>query len=291
MSIYNLPFDLDELQNQTSENVIIRTYTSNQNTNKNKIILHQNMINMIINGTKSVVYAENTTTISAGELLILSKGNCLTSEVRPENTAFTSILLYFSNTVLSEFLIKYKSVVPGDQAELSKTPFLVFRQDSFIKNYIESLNLMLKPPKTFSSELKRLKLEELLLYLLQNDPEKFLSLQVDMLDNEDMRIRKAVESNLTNQVTVEELAFICNCSISTFKRKFTKIYNTSPQKWLLEKKMQFAATLLHQKDEKPGLVYQKVGYENHSSFSKSFKQYHSITPTEYQQKILNVQPQ
>lgn len=287
MRIYNLPFDLGEFQNDDLDKVIIRAYTSDQNTNKVRIILHQNMINMIISGTKTVVYAENTTTIQAGELLILSKGNCLTSEVRPENTAFTSILLYFSNAVLSDFLVKYKSVIADDRVKLSKTPFLTFTQDRFIKNYVESLDLMLKNPKTFSPELKQLKLEELLLYLLQNDPAKFLSLQVEALDDEDMKIRKAVESNLANQVTVEELAFICNCSVSTFKRKFTKIYNTSPQKWLLEKKMQFAASLLQQKDEKPGLVFKKVGYENHSSFSKSFKQYHNITPTEYQQKILN----
>lgn len=287
MIIYNLPFDLDNHQNDGLDRVTIRAYTSDQNTNKVRIILHQNMINMIISGTKTVVYAENTTTIQAGELLILSKGNCLTSEVRPENTAFTSILLYFSNAVLSDFLVKYKSAVSDDPTKLPKTPFLTFTQDRFIKNYMESLDLMLKNAKTFSPELKQLKLEELLLYLLQNDPAKFLSLQVEVLDDDDLKIRKAVESNLANQVTVEELAFICNCSVSTFKRKFTKIYNTSPQKWLLEKKMQFAASLLQQKDEKPGLVFQKVGYENHSSFSKSFKQYHNITPTEYQQKILN----
>jgi len=77
---------------------------------------------------------------------------------------------------------------------------------------------------------------------------------------------------------------MCNMSLSTFKRRFARLYGTSPNKWLLQKRMEQAASLLHQQ-EKPSQIYHKVGYENHSSFTQSFKQVYGVTPREFQQKV------
>jgi AraC-like DNA-binding protein len=43
------------------------------------------------------------------------------------------------------------------------------------------------------------------------------------------------------------------------------------------------AALLLRGHEKPSDVYYKVGYENHSSFTQSFKQVYGVTPKEFQQ--------
>jgi transcriptional regulator GlxA family with amidase domain len=91
---------------------------------------------------------------------------------------------------------------------------------------------LLTAPGALSAELKRLKLEELLAYLLHTDAAKLQSLRVMAGTPEDYIIRKAVESHIGEPVTVEELAFLCNMSRATFQRRFEKIYNTSPQKYL-----------------------------------------------------------
>jgi AraC-like DNA-binding protein len=90
-------------------------------------------------------------------------------------------------------------------------------------------------------------------------------------------------------LSVEELAFLCNTSLSTFKRRFQKIYGTSPNKWILQKRMELAKHLLEHHHEKPGDIYYKIGYENHSSFSQSFKQVYGVTPRDFQSAYLNVQ--
>ncbi|WP_420152093.1 helix-turn-helix domain-containing protein, partial [Siphonobacter sp.] len=77
-------------------------------------------------------------------------------------------------------------------------------------------------------------------------------------------------------------AFLCHTSLSTFKRRFAKIYGTSPNKWFLEKRMQKAAQLLKQGDYKVSEVYYEIGYENLSSFIQSFKQVYGVTPKQYQ---------
>ena len=139
-------------------------------------------------------------------------------------------------------------------------------------------------------EMKMLKFEELMLHLLEKYPTQFLSLQrTNTKYPDDFKIRKAVETNITNNVSVEELAFLCNISLSGFKRHFARIYGMSPSKWLLQKRMEIARELLHHYNEKPSEVYHKVGYENHSSFTKSFRQFFGITPKQFQSEQLDVQ--
>jgi AraC-like DNA-binding protein len=45
--------------------------------------------------------------------------------------------------------------------------------------------------------------------------------------------------------------------------------------------MEMAKHLLQHYNEKPSEVFYKVGYENHASFSQSFKQAFGVTPKEY----------
>ena len=100
--------------------------------------------------------------------------------------------------------------------------------------------------------------------------------------NDEIRIRQAVLTHMDSHITVEELAFLCNMSLSTFKRRFDSLYGTSPSKWLLQQRMKKAAELLKGGDLKPSEIYYGLGYENLSSFIQSFKQIHGVTPKQYQ---------
>jgi AraC-like DNA-binding protein len=70
-------------------------------------------------------------------------------------------------------------------------------------------------------------------------------------------------------------------SLATFKRKFEQIYHDSPARWLQVQRLTLVASQLRSKTAKPGEVYLEAGYENHSSFSKAFKQYFGVLPKDY----------
>jgi len=227
------------------------------------------------------------TALEAGELMILSKGSSLISQALPVQGLFHNLVIYFTNEVFAGFWMKY--AVQGNEPAkgIPKQPFITYRQDAFISSYIHSVLLLLQSPSKFSDQLKLLKLEELLLYLLHTDPGKLQSLAIIVKDNDDMQFRRVAESHITTPISVDELAFLCNTSLSTFKRKFFKIYGTSPQRWLIRQKMQAAANLLKYPHERPGSVYAKVGYENQSSFILAFKNQYGMTPKEYQRMNLS----
>ena len=277
--IYNLPDDFNSVEEQDKP-IIIRSYQAPTSSANNKSIIHQNMVDIIIAGRKTIIDAYNITALEAGEIMILAKGSSLISQAVPKQGLFHNLVIYFTNEVLADFWIKYST--EDNRTSKKQQPFVTYHQDAFINNYVKSVLLLLRSPSKFSGQLKQLKLEELLLYLLYTHPEKLRSLSVIINDNEDMWFRKAAESHITTPISVDELAFLCNTSTSTFKRKFLKIYGTSPQRWLTQQKVQLAANLLRQPQERSGSVYEKVGYTNQSSFILAFKKEYGITPKEYQ---------
>jgi AraC-like DNA-binding protein len=267
-------------KNLTDKVSIIR-YNSDVVSINARIKLRQNLFSFLLEGQKCVQYAGTQANIHPDQFLLLASGNCLMSEkIAAADGRYRSILLFFDNKLLADFFIRHPQVSARENMEL---PFLVFEKDAFLINFIESLGFMLSSAQPVSHEMQKLKLEELLLYLSSHYPEKIRQLRNASNDADDnLLIRQAVTANMYNTVTVEELAFLCHMSLSTFKRRFARMYNTSPNKWLLEKRMQKAAQLLKQRECKASEIYFQLGYENLSSFIQSFKQIHGITPKQYQ---------
>ena len=131
--------------------------------------------------------------------------------------------------------------------------------------------------------MKKVKFDELMLYLLEKYPDVMLSLRASHhLEKLDYRIKKVSEGNVMRDVSIDEVAFLCNTSASSFKRHFRKIYGIPPNKWFLQKKMEIAKELLIHYHEKPSEIYHKVGFKNHSSFSKSFRRTYGVSPSKFQ---------
>jgi AraC-like DNA-binding protein len=285
MKVINLPQDIFQGNEIFTDHIIIHDYTVKEGAFKGKSILHTNAISMVISGEKTILFAEKTIRVTDDTFHFLSAGNCLASVSLPGGRDFRSILIFFDNKMLSDFYIKHNALIEGIKKNKSVCPesYISFPKDPFIYNFIASLDLLIQSGGFISKEMKWLKFEELMLHLFEKHPQTILSFPLAKKNAfDDMEIRKAVETNIANNISLEELAFLCNTSLSTFKRRFTSIYGTSPNKWILQKRMELARDLLMHKNERPGEVYRKVGYENHSSFSQSFKKIYGLSPKDFQ---------
>jgi len=267
-----------------TEPISIFSYQAKGSSIKNRITLQQNLFSFLLEGAKTVYYADTRIDIIPGQFLLLAAGNCLMSEKMVTSDGhYRSILISFDNGVLADFFTRHTDLLRVQAAKIAEEPILRFEQDAFLKNFILSLEHMLADNQSISPNMQQLKLHELLLYLSEHYPgelQKLRSISQEPVD--DILIRQAVNANIDHPVSVEELAFLCNTSLSTFKRRFARIYYTSPSKWLLEKRMQKAAMLLKQGNTTASEIYYELGYENLSSFIQSFKQVHGITPKQYQ---------
>ncbi|MCF0049064.1 AraC family transcriptional regulator [Dyadobacter sp. LJ53] len=273
-------------KNKTSD--IIR-YNSDLTTTNSKITLDQNLFSFLLEGNKSVQYAGKKITINPNQFFLLSAGNCLMSEkTSAPNGKYRSVLFFFDNELLTDFFTRHSIPTRHSISEPSGEPFLVFEKDAFLTNFVDSLELILSSVPSLSQELQRVKLEELLIYLSGCYPELLRRLHDNGYYSErDVLIRQVVTANMYNVVTVEELAFLCYMTLSTFKRHFANLYGTSPRKWFQEKRMQKAAEMLKNSNLDLSEIHLELGYENLSSFIQSFKQVHGTTPKQYRLNSLD----
>lgn len=291
MHIHSIPQDIFPGKDVLADGIMIHDYTAEVGSFKGKSILQSNAISLVIEGEKTMHFAEKVVNIKNNEFHFLSASNCLATMNLSPRQQFRSILIFFTDKLLFDFYLKHSTLITGLKEKYQPSPesYISFPKDPFTHNYINSLQLLFNSGERISKEMSLLKFEELMLYLLKTYPETILSFDATAKKNfEDMELRKVVEGNTSYNISVEELAFLCNMSISTFKRRFNKLYHTMPGKWLLQRKMEMAAHLLEHGHEKPGDVYHQIGYENHSSFSAAFRQTFGVTPKEFQQQKLNV---
>lgn len=264
--------------------VAILRYRNNAPPARAKIMLQQNLISFLLEGEKTVHFAGTQVTVKPQQFVMLAAGNCLMSEkIVANNADYHSILIFFDNNLLADFFNRHTSLLDKQTRQSDNPPFLLFEKDEFLVNFTRSLDCMLSGDKPVYQGLQKVKLEELFLYLAIQYPGQIQQIRnMSYEANDDLVVRQAVTSHINSNITVEELAFLCNMSLSTFKRRFARIYGNSPNRWLLEKRMERAAKMLRQDDCKASEIYYELGYENLSSFIQSFKQIYGITPKQYQ---------
>jgi AraC family transcriptional regulator, exoenzyme S synthesis regulatory protein ExsA len=79
-------------------------------------------------------------------------------------------------------------------------------------------------------------------------------------------------------MTMYRFGYPTGRSLATFRRDFKKAFNTTPQKWLTEKRLELDRCQIAENRRKPIDVYVETGFENLSHFSYAFKKHFGYPP-------------
>lgn len=245
-------------------------YTSVENTVPEHAVLY------IYSGSMTIIDAEKTHTIHQGDTVLLNRNLLAKFTKQPsEDAPFKSISVLFSQPFLRSFYSTHKSSsntkLTWELKMLAKHPLIVSLFDSILPYYElhgESL------PK----HLTEIKLEEAITILRTVDI-SVDSLLSNFAEPGKVDLADFMLKNYSFNIPLDRFAYLTGRSLATFKRDFSKTFDTSPQKWLLQKRLKQAHYLMAEKYLKPSDVYLEVGFENLSHFSNSFKQMFGYTPS------------
>ena len=149
----------------------------------------------------------------------------------------------------------------------------------FLKGFFDSLLPYIDNPKKLTTKIAQLKTCEAIELLLQTE-EVFRSFLFDFGEPHKIDLEAYMHHNYTYNIPLTSFAKLTGRSLSSFKRDFTKIFETTPEKWLQQKRLEQAHYLILKKKQRPTEVYLEVGFENLSHFSFVFKKQFGLTPTE-----------
>ena len=273
MKIITLPEEINI--EKITTNLQVFDYHNSQKTIKQQIVLNQNAFSFLIEGTKEVISENSSLSIDNSKFLLMKSGHCLMTEKLSAIHNYRSILLFFSNEIILK--IMRKAAVNVIKGQINQSVY-AFQYDAFIQRFVASLLDISKLSRATQDKLLEVKLEEILLYLTEMNGFDFLNSLLSNGNNNKQKLIYTVESNVFSKLTIPELAFLCNMSISTFKREFEKCYSDSPMKWFQNKRLEHAHYLIHQEQKNASEIYFDIGYENLSSFIQAYKIKYGITP-------------
>lgn len=275
MPIENIP-EIYLKDTKKKPDVFVYDFKMTNDVVKSKVNLGMNMFSFLQVGKKQVHFAGNSVAVNKDQSLLLKKGNWLWTELLETEAVYYCKLLFFSEKVLKEFLEKHTE---ASSVVKDEVPYFVIRNDAYITSYLNSLATINEAPAIFMENLLSVKFEELLLYLINKYGNTFKLYLESLIVQETSSFKKIVESKIHSNLKLEEIAFLCNMSLSTFKRHFIKEYKVSPGKWLQNKRLQKAKEMLEQGDCKPSDIYLDFGYNNLSNFSIAFKNKFGFSPS------------
>jgi len=99
-----------------------------------------------------------------------------------------------------------------------------------------------------------------------------------------------MEANFFINLSLVEFARLCGRSLSAFKAEFKNIFQITPGKWLLEKRLEYSRYMLETSPMSIDEICMVSGFENRSHFNRAFKsKYHETAGKINQQSRLRVQ--
>ncbi|NAS30195.1 helix-turn-helix domain-containing protein [Flavobacteriaceae bacterium R38] len=90
-----------------------------------------------------------------------------------------------------------------------------------------------------------------------------------------------INDNLNSKIQIEKLASLCNISPFHFHRVLRALLNEPIGHYIVRKRLERAAGLIINTEDKVEEIAFDVGYETPTSFSKQFKKHFGISPTDY----------
>ena len=111
----------------------------------------------------------------------------------------------------------------------------------------------------------------------ENRLSEYQSEQVEIVRN----IHKYLLNNINQRITIDEIARKYLINTTTLKSVFKAVYGTSIASHIKEHRMKIASGLLIETQKSIKEIAKEIGYESQSKFSKAFKEYYNVLPTEY----------
>ncbi|QIK55518.1 helix-turn-helix transcriptional regulator [Dysgonomonas sp. HDW5A] len=221
------------------------------------------------------------TVVRKGECVFLKKDNRVNMTKQPlfdKEEPFRAIFMKFKRSFLRDFYQTLdKSKIPTEVikknvsvVKLSQSPDVT----SLFQSMVPYFDSAIKP----ADEMMNLKVQEGIITLLHMD-KVFYQYLFDFTEPWKIDILDFMNNNYMYELSIEEIANFTGRSLATFKRDFKKISSTSPQKWLIEKRLSVAYDKINDENKKVSDVYLEVGFKNLSHFSKAYKEAFGHAPS------------
>lgn len=242
---------------------------------KSDLMFDDHMLIWFISGKTKIIQTDKTFHFKTRDIFLIPRNQLATIINYPTNgQPHKTVVMHLSIERLKKFYEK----IDVKHKETPEQTIYSFSNHPLLESCLASLMPYFDVKGEFPENIATLKIEEAISILREIDK------SVDnVLANFDspgkVDLINFMERNFMFNMPMEKLGYLTGRSLSTLNRDFKKLFNTTPQKWLIKKRLELAYYQLTEKNKKPTEVYLEVGFEDLSHFSFAFKNQYGVPPT------------
>lgn len=238
-----------------------------------------NSLYYVESGTATLYCGNHAVIVKKGEIALIkqhSKINIQKTKDTKEGKDFRSIIFYLFPDFISEFLKDKKK--PQNKPVNPGRNIIQLGKKARLKEFSESLLPLFNNSKS-DKALIRTKTFEVVNILLLHDKyiAEFLFANAKPIK---IDLYEFMVNNILYDYSIKDLAQLTGRSLSSFKRDFEAIFNTSPHSWILSRKIDYAEEILKKKSIKAKDIYHLLSFKELSHFSAAFKKLKGISPSQ-----------
>jgi AraC family transcriptional regulator, exoenzyme S synthesis regulatory protein ExsA len=239
-----------------------------------------NYIIYVTSGKKKWFTAHQEILVQQGDCLFVRK--CAHSVIQYFDDEFCALVMFFPDSYIRSVLLENRIRLREPQEYKSPDSLFSLTSNDLLTTYFQSFLTYLSISNLPDKNLIELKFRELIMLLATEAGNKNLSgYFADLCKTGKPSLREVMEANYTYPMNLEEYARLSNRSLSVFKRDFKNIYNLTPGKWLIQKRLEFAKYLLEHTSKSVTEISLESGFKDVSHFSFAFRKKFDIPPLQY----------
>lgn len=242
---------------------------------KSDVMFEHHMLIWFISGETKIVQAEGTYMFGAGDIFLIPRNQLATIINYPKDgLPHKTVVMHLTTERLRDYYTKLNvhPVVSAYQKirQYKDHPLL----QSCLASLVPYFDITELP-----ADIATLKITEAvsILRAIDKDIDNVLA---NFEEPGKIDLAGYMEQNFMFNMPIEKFGYLTGRSLTTFKRDFKKAFDTTPQRWLTQKRLELAHYQFVEKKKKPIDVCYEVGFENLSHFSFAFKKRFGYSPTE-----------
>lgn len=246
-------------------------------------LINEARIVYVVNGKARLYAANKYHDLRNDDLIIMKSDNFINNWYKNENDELNQVIVFQLPSDFLKFL--YNDQVPSwfkQQPNEAVDSILRIPNNMLICSFIENLKIYFENPIHLTEEVIKIKMKELISLLIQIDQSGQVRLMFsNLFRSSNYEFQEVIQQNLYEDLNLNDLAFLTNMSLSSFKRKFASAYNTSPNKYIINKRLEKAQNLLKSSDLGVAEIAYQCGFSDEGYFSKTFKKHFELSPSQY----------
>ena len=271
----------DQFESLKIQELTFVAYRSDVYPSKNEVFFEENAVIYVLEGEKKFSSPAEEVTVKKGDVFFIRRGYYLMSE--SIDATYRSLVFFMDEKLIKSFVGENQDLFNEiDPLTPENSTLLVLHTDEKFGKFVESIFPYFKSKTRYLNQFLKLKLQELLLHLLEFDSSHELKILLqEIFNGEKADLAFLMQTYYLKPLTLNELARLSGRSLSTFKRDFKEQFHESPANWIREKRLQRAAFLLKNSGQNVTEICDEVGFESVSHFIKAFKERFGHTPAKH----------